>query len=409
MKLPNSLVVRSLVLTTALAVLFLAAAAGVQAAPVANQITVRSQNLYTGIAMVDSVTAARSGWVVIYKSPDITIDNIVGYAPVRAGTNLGVKVVVSLPIINHAPMLWAVLQADNGTPGIFEWGQKNRAYDDAPVAQNGQVVMTQFATTVPTPLPAFLETVSGGAPIETVPTDQITIHDQDIQSGVIFVDAITTTQPGWVVFYRNPNLAPGEIVGYAPVYPGVNTNVKATIDTTKQGKSTEVWAQLHTDDGLQGVFEWARQKEPLSDWPLIQNQKYVRASFSTTAAPVSTSTVSLKAARITVHDQALNSGVIVIDSVVTPYNGWIVIYKDPKFTSGAIVGYAPVYKGTNLDVKVTIDTAKVGEQSILFPVLHIDGGLQNIFEWGYNGRQFSDPPAFQNGQYVTAAFSTTGQ
>ena len=148
------------------------------------------------------------------------------------------------------------------------------------------------------------------------------------------MDAITTTEPGWVVFYKNPNFTPGEIVGYAPVYPGVNTNVKATIDTTKLGKSTEVWAQFHQDDGRQGVFEWARQKEPLSDWPLVQNRAYVRASFGTTAAPVPTTTVDAKAAQITVHDQTLDTGIVVLDSVVSPYNGWIVIYKNPNFTSG---------------------------------------------------------------------------
>ena len=67
MKLTDSLMTRWLLLTAALAVLLLAAAAGAQAAPVANQITVRDQNLDTGIVVVDSVTAARSSWVVIYK------------------------------------------------------------------------------------------------------------------------------------------------------------------------------------------------------------------------------------------------------------------------------------------------------------------------------------------------------
>ena len=36
-------------------------------------------------------------------------------------------------------------------------------------------------------------------------------------------------------------------------------------DTPKLGKSSEVWAQLHKDDGLRGVFEWERQAEPLAD------------------------------------------------------------------------------------------------------------------------------------------------
>jgi hypothetical protein len=321
MKLTSSWVSRSLVLSAAVAVVLLTATAGIQAAPAANQITVRDQNLDTAIVVVDSVTAARSGWVVIYKDPDFTVENLVGYAPVHEGLNLGVKVVVSLPKINHAPQLWVVLQSDKGTPGVFEWGLKGRAYNDDPVAENAQVVMTRFGTTAPAPLPAFLEMASGGASLKTMPADQITIHNQDVRSGIILADAITATRPGWVVFYKNPNFTPGAIVGYAPVYPGVNTNVKATINTTKLGKSTEVWAQLHTDDGRQGVFEWERQEEPLADWPLVKDRGYVRASFGTSAAPVPTTTIDLKAAQIEVHDQTLDTGIITVDSVTTPRNG----------------------------------------------------------------------------------------
>jgi hypothetical protein len=57
-----------------------------------------------------------------------------------------------------------------------------------------------------------------------------------------------------------------------------------------------------------------------------------------------------------------------------------------------------------MGVKVTVDTAKVGDRATLFVVLHRDGGLQNIFEWG-RGRAFNDPAAFENGQYISAAFS----
>lgn len=412
MKPTNSLATRLLVLTAALAVWLLVAAVGAQAAPAAlaaNQITVRDQNLDTGIVVVDSVKAARSGWVVIYKAPDLTVKNLVGYAPVHEGTNLGVKVVVSLPKIDRQPALWAVLQADNGVPGIFEWGLEERAYSDNPLAENGQAVMTQFGTTAPAPLPAFLEMASGGASLKTLPADKITIHDQDVRSGAILAEAITATRPGWVVFYRNANFTPGEIVGYAPVYPGVNTNVKAAVDTAKLGKYTTVWAQLHLDDGRRGVFEWERQAEPVADWPVVQDRKYVRASFGVTATPGLAAPVDLKAAQIKVHDQTLDTGIITVDSVTTPYNGWIVIYRDPNFTAGAIVGYAPVYKGTNMGVKVTVKTAKVGEQSTLWPVLHVDGGLRNIFEWGYSGQQFSDPPMFQQGHYVSASFGTMGQ
>lgn len=408
MKSTNSLVTRVVVLLAATAAMLLITTAGTLAAPVVNQITVRDQNLNTGIVIVDSVTTADNGWVVIYKDSDFTFDNLVGYAPVHAGTNLGVKVVVSVPEINKRPALWAVLHADKGVPGVFEWGLKQRAFTDDQLMQNGKMVVAQFQTTAPSTSPT--STLPSRSTSRTaLPADRITIRNQDVKSGIIVVDAITTTEGGWVVFYRNPNFTPAEIVGYAPVYSGVNTNVKATIDTTKLGKSTTIWAQLHREDGQLGVFEWARQSESPSDWPLVQNQKYVRASFGTMATSVPTTTVDLKAAPIAVHDQDLGTGIIVLDAITTTQNGWIVIYKNPNFTSREIVGYAPVYQGTNTGVKVTIDTAKLGDQSRLWSVLHVDGGLQNIFEWGYRGKGFSDPPVLQKGQHVSAAFGITGQ
>ena len=407
-----------IVLIIALVTLFLIGVVGAQAATVFNQMTIHDQNIdATSIVLVDSVTASQSGWVVIYKSPDFTADNEVGHAAVHEGTNLGVKVNVSLPLINHRPMLWAVLQSDQGTPGVFEWGNEDRAYADAPIAQNGQVVMAQFATTV-APLPAFLTTVSGGAAPSKTPPDSIKISDQNLDSGIILLDSVTTDQNGWVVIYKNPNLTPGEIVGFAPVYIGTNTHVKVTIDTSKinaskintskMAQAPVLWAQLHSDGGIQGVFEWGTQGQPFSDWPVVQNDQYIRASFSTAAPSQTMSTTAAATDRITVHDQDLSRGIITVDSVTTDQNGWVVIYKDPNLTSGGIVGYAPVYQGTNQGVEVTIDTTKVGDQPILWAVLHADGGLRNIFEWGYQGRQFSDPPVFRNGNYVSTGFATSG-
>ena len=52
---------------------------------------------------------------------------------------------------------------------------------------------------------------------------------------------------------------------------------------------------------------------------------------------------------------------IVIDSVTAAQDGWVVVYKNPNFTNGEIVGYAPVHQGANSNVKVTIDTTKVAD------------------------------------------------
>ena len=90
----------------------LAGAANVKAAAFPNQITIRNQDVRaTGIAIASSVSANQDGWLVIYRNSDLSSSEIVGYAPVHQGLNMGVKVVVSLPLIGDRPMLFAVLQA----------------------------------------------------------------------------------------------------------------------------------------------------------------------------------------------------------------------------------------------------------------------------------------------------------
>ena len=121
-----------------------------------------------------------------------------------------------------------------------------------------------------------------------------------------------------------------------------------------------------------------------------------------TANPPAATTLSNQ---ILIHNQDINTGIIEVDAVTAAQNGWVVIYNNPNFTSGAIVGYAPVYKGTNMGVKVTVDTSKLANVPALWAVLHVDGGFQGVFEWGYRGQAFNDPPVFRNG-YVTAAFGT---
>lgn len=412
MKMQNLLAVLSKLLVSAVMVLALTGAANTQAASFTNQLTIRNQTINTGIVTVDSATAAADSWVVIYRNPNFKSTEIVGKAPVHAGLNRGVKVVVSLPLINTAPMLWAVLQSDNGTPGVFEWGESDRPYNDAPVNQNGRLVAVAFATTV--------------GPMGNVVSNalaKITVHDQSVASGFVLIDSVTIDQAGWIVFYRNPNFTPGEIIGFAPVYPGTNTNVRAVIDTAKLGDRTHVFARLHSDTGFQGVFEYATpplaagleteassSKLPLADYPIVQKNKYVTASFSTLVNLPQPNTLAPKGANaIVIHNQNINAGMVSIDSVTAAQNGYVVIYREANLGAGEIIGYAPVYKGLNTGVKVVIDTTKVGDQPTLWAMLHVDGGLQGMFEWGFKGRQYADPPVFQNGAYMATGFGTAAQ
>jgi hypothetical protein len=257
--------------------------------------------------------------------------------------------------------------------------------------------------------------------------NQITAHNQDLNTGVILLDSVTAAQDGWVVVYKDPNLTSGEIVGYAPVKAGTNKDVKVTIDTAKVGEAPTLWARLHVDNDVAGIFEWGLRGLPYNDVPVVQNGQFVVTGFATaadlstapSAAPVATVApvvatpkvvVSTKPAAtpgpIVVKNQDLNSGVIMIDAVTAPQDGWVVVYKSPNFTTGEIVGYAPVHQGANSDVKVTIDTAKVGEAPTLWTVLHVDNDVKGLFEWGWRGQPYNDQPVIENGHNVVAAFAT---
>jgi hypothetical protein len=246
--------------------------------------------------------------------------------------------------------------------------------------------------------------------------ERINIQNQDITSGKVLIDSVTANQNGWVVLYRSPDFSSGNIVGYAPVYRGTNNNVLAAVDSTRTKNHPTLWAQLHADAGIQNVFEWGNTErlsdgtfaKVFNDNPVTQNNSYIRTSFATTPSPAASPSASTKKStnQISAGNQSLNTGVIVLDAVTADQDGWVVIYRDPDFKTSDIVGYAPVYKGTNDGVKVTVDTARLTDQQpMLWAMLHSDQGMSNVFEWGYKGRAHADPPVFPN---VTAGFGTSG-
>lgn len=271
------------------------AAGGVQAAALPNQITVHNQDLNTGVILLDSVTAAQDGWVVVYKNPNFTNGEIVGYAPVKAGTNKDVKVTIDTTKVGEAPTLWARLHVDNEVNGLFEWGLRNLPYNDAPVVQNGQFVVTEFGTAADqgkapsaapvAPVVAKPAVVVTPKPVVSTkpaaPTGPIVVKNQDLNSGVIVIDSVKAPQDGWVVVYKDPNLAPGQIVGYAPVKQGTNENVKVTINTAKVGEAPTLWAVLQADNEVKGLFEWGLRNLPYNDPPVMENGHDVVTGFGT--------------------------------------------------------------------------------------------------------------------------------
>lgn len=293
MKSQNPLVAGLKLLVVVLTIAASTGVAVVQAAALPNQIVVKTQEISSGIIVVESVTAAQDGWIVIYMNPNFASSKIVGYAPVKQGTNTNVRVTLKTDKIGDQPTLWARLHVDNGIKGVLEVGLRGLPNNDAPVWQDGQFVVTGFGTAgrfsttavaappvaAPKPIPTVSQPVKTTKPAAALPNPIVVKSKQGLGSGVIVVESVTAAQDGWIVIYMNPNFSNSKIVGYAPVHQGTNTNVKVTLKTDKIGDQPMLWARLHVDNGVKGVFEVGLRGLPNDDVPVWQNGQFVVTGF----------------------------------------------------------------------------------------------------------------------------------
>jgi hypothetical protein len=239
---------------------------------------------------------------------------------------------------------------------------------------------------------------------KAAPANSLYVHDQETENGVAVIDEITAAQDGWVVVYKRANLKPDMIVGYAPVVKGVNHGVRISLDTTRLEDVPALWARLHEDKAAKGVFEWGRWSKSQADLPVTENGQPVIAVFGTSGSGADLPVVPA----ISIKSQETEKDKLVIDSVTTPVDGWLVIYKDPSLRPTEIVGHVPVYHGVNQNLKMAVDGWRVNKQTTLWAALHEDKGTQRLLEVGHKGQLQTDPLVMYNGHPVVTAFGTTG-
>jgi hypothetical protein len=239
-----------------------------KAAP-ANSIYVHDQDTLNGVITLDQVTVAEDGWAVVYKRADLAPDMIVGYAPLRAGVNSGVRVTLNNARLKDVNTLWVRLHTDQPKKGVFEWG-KNKPWADAPVSENGQPVIAAFATR------------GWGANLPVAPS--INIKSQSLGANSIIVDSATTPVDGWLVVYKEPPpFHTGDIVGHVPVYHGENKNLKMAIEGWRAEKSPTLWATLYEDKATQKLMEVGHMGLTKADPQLMYNGQPVIATFGSRA------------------------------------------------------------------------------------------------------------------------------
>jgi hypothetical protein len=92
--------------------------------------------------VVDSVTAAAPGWIVIHLDNNGAPGPVIGQSAVDAGENLDVEVELD-PALDSDTALWAMLHVDEGVAGEYEFPGP-----DVPVRADNMIVMSAFTASV---------------------------------------------------------------------------------------------------------------------------------------------------------------------------------------------------------------------------------------------------------------------
>ena len=102
-------------------------------------VLVEDQAVKNGTVTIEGVNAFEDGWIVIHNVKNGKFAEVIGQAPVKKG---GVtNVVVKIDTTKATKELNAMLHMDKGTIGTYEFPGA-----DAPVKEDGAIVMTNFMT-----------------------------------------------------------------------------------------------------------------------------------------------------------------------------------------------------------------------------------------------------------------------
>src|SRR4051794_20097237 len=97
----------------------------------------------------------------------------------------------------------------------------------------------------------------------------LTVADQVALNGMITIGSASIPEAGWVVIHAMVDGQPGPTVGIAALQAGQNQNVQVMIDAL--GVTPQLMAELHTDTGSMGVFEY--DMNPANDPPIMQDNQ----------------------------------------------------------------------------------------------------------------------------------------
>lgn len=86
----------------------------------------------------------------------------------------------------------------------------------------------------------------------------VTAMDQDVSAGTVTAQEVVAGENGWLVVHRTgDDMAPGPVVGHAPLKAGMNMDVAAIL-TEDVAQGDKLMLMVHSEQGgmQTGIFEY---------------------------------------------------------------------------------------------------------------------------------------------------------
>ncbi len=316
---------------------------------------------------------------------------MIGAVHLNDGLNQDLRVTVDPA--KATPVMYAILHLDKGVMGKYEFpGPDALVFGDPSKTA-----------------PSFKATIAQPPNVIVVPS--VSVRDQDIGAGVVVIDQVISTVPGWIAIHpQGAEDASDVTLGYLQVKEGTSTSLRVNIDNTKA--TGVLYAMLHIDTGVPGMYEF-----PNADPPVVVNGIEVSVSFrvtvngqtlaapavtnpppaaTPTTAPAPSTTPTPQAAKptlaaatptpavgdmptIIVGDQAIENKTVTVSEVLINKDAWLAIRRlNGDGNMGAIAGYTHLAKGLNQNIAVTVDTTITSD--ILVAQILEDNGVPGKLE-----------------------------
>ncbi len=203
--------------------------------------------------VAEQVLSDGPGWLVVHADGGGQPGPVIGFTAVEDGTNL--DVVVELDAEGVTPVLYPMLHVDTGEVGTYEFGQVEGA--DGPVVVNDAVLTF---------------------PVDAAPSID---YEGTLDGNVLTVDSAVIDVAGWLVIHAdNGEGAPGPVLGFAPLVPGMNENIAVELD--EAGITDTLFPMLHYDTGEAGVYEFGQVEG--ADGPVVVNGNVVAGPLNPMSA-----------------------------------------------------------------------------------------------------------------------------